>query len=120
MSGRNRGLVPRELPLDLSLGESDICHSTETTKPVRSNRTYMSNILNTAFSAEEMDFQLEGALRSLTMDQTSTENQPDGSETRSLTTVPERDKYSEAYSIGIKNGVVTKLTTKETTINRLL
>ena len=118
MSGRNRGLVPHELPLDLSLGESDICHSTETTKPVRSNRTYMSNILDTAFSAK-MNSHLERNLRAPTMDHCPTENQASGSETSTHTTVPAKNEYSKA-SIYDKAERSYNLVTEGATTNRLL
>lgn len=54
-TGRNRCLVPLELALTQSDLESDACHFAERTKPVRSNRTYMSKEETTS----ELDIDLE-------------------------------------------------------------
>lgn len=68
----------------------------------------MSNILDSTSDAEGMDFDLEGALRSLTMDHCPTENQASGSETSTHTTMATRnvnskgsidDKSRETYNL---------------------
>jgi len=77
----------------------------------------MSNILNSTSAPVEMEFQLEGTLRSLTMDNIPTENSRDGSGTLSLTKVISRNEYSKASEY---TGDACNYTTEETTISRLL